>query len=120
MDPITAVTALGPLVMDLGKGLIQRFVAPSELKPMNVDELVRIRECELAMFKAMNETTSGTGYAWAETVVKLQRPAVAFCVLAVWAWSVIAGQRSDSVDNFAGAVFFYLFGDRTLTALKKR
>jgi hypothetical protein len=120
MDPLTAVTALGPLVVDLGKGLIQRFVAPSELKPMNVEEYAKLKEVDLQMFKAMNETTSGSGYPWAETVVKMQRPAVAFCVLTVWAWSVVSGNRNESVDNFAGAVFFYLFGDRTLTALKKR
>jgi hypothetical protein len=119
MDPLTALTALGPLVVDLGKGFVNRFVAPRELRPVTVEEYAKMKEVDLAMFKAMNEQSSGTGYQWAETVVKMQRPAVAFCVLTVWAWSAFTGNRSDSIDNFAGAIFFYLFGDRTLTASKR-
>jgi len=51
--------------------------------------------------------------------VRLQRPAVGVVVLGVWAYSQTAGVPSDAINNFAGAVGFYLFGDRTLFYAKK-
>jgi hypothetical protein len=37
----------------------------------------------------------------------------------VWGWSHTYGQASPEIDNFAGAVGFYLFGDRTLFHSKR-
>jgi hypothetical protein len=48
------------------------------------------------------------------------RPGVALIVLTTWATLKLNGQSSESVDNFAAAVGFYLFGDRTLFYSKKR
>jgi hypothetical protein len=120
MDPLTAVTAFVPALLDVGKALTQRFLAPKEMKPMNVDEYVRMRETDLAMFKAMNDTTAGGGsYPWVDAIVRLQRPLVGAIVLGVWAYTVATGKQSESVDNFASAIGFYLFGDRTLFYAKK-
>lgn len=120
MDPLTAATAFVPAILDLGKALTQRFLAPKEMKPMNVDEYVRMRETDLAMFKAMNETTSGgSSYPWVDAITRLQRPLVAVAVLGTWAYTVVSGHQSDAVDNFASAIGFYLFGDRTLFYAKK-
>jgi hypothetical protein len=38
MDPLTALAAFGPLVVDLGKSLIARFVAPDEFKPATIEQ----------------------------------------------------------------------------------
>jgi hypothetical protein len=48
------------------------------------------------------------------------RPSVALLVLGTWAALKLQGQASDTVDNFAAAVGFYLFGDRTLFYAKKK
>ena len=115
MDPLTILAALGPLAVDLGKSLIGRFIQTDSYKPVNVDEYVKMRQLDLDMFKAMNDA-GGTNpsYPWVEAAVRLMRPAVGLMVLGTWSYMKLNNTPSDSVDNFAGAVGFYLFGDRTL------
>jgi len=120
MDPLTILAALGPLAVDLGKSLIGRFIQTDSYKPVNVDEYVKMRELDLNMFKAMNDA-GGTNpsYPWVEAAVRLMRPAVGVVVLGTWAYLKVNSIDSESVDNFAGAVGFYLFGDRTLFYARK-
>ncbi len=120
MDPLTILAALGPLAVDLGKSLIGRFIQTDTYKPVNVDEYVKMRELDLSMFKAMNDA-GGTNpsYPWVEAAVRLMRPAVGVIVLGTWAYLKLNNTPSESVDNFAGAVGFYLFGDRTLFYARK-
>lgn len=115
MDPLTILAALGPLAVDLGKSLIGRFIQTDTYKPVNVDEYVKMRQLDLDMFKAMNDA-GGTNpsYPWVEAAVRLMRPAVAMIVLGTWTIIKLNNMDSASVDNFAAAVGFYLFGDRTL------
>lgn len=120
MDPLTILAALGPLAVDLGKSLIGRFIQTDGYKPVNVDEYVKMRQLDLDMFKAMNDA-GGTNpsYPWVEAAVRLMRPAVGVIVLGTWSYMKLNGIDSESVDNFAGAVGFYLFGDRTLFYARK-
>jgi len=120
MDPLTILAALGPLAVDLGKSLIGRFIQTDSYKPVNVDEYVKMRQLDLDMFKAMNDA-GGTNpsYPWVEAAVRLMRPAVGLMVLGTWSYMKLNNIPSDSVDNFAGAVGFYLFGDRTLFYSRK-
>jgi len=120
MDPLTILAALGPLAVDLGESLIGRFIQTDTYKPVNVDEYVKMRELDLNMFKAMNDA-GGTNpsYPWVEAAVRLMRPAVGVIVLGTWAYLKVNSIDSESVDNFAGAVGFYLFGDRTLFYARK-
>lgn len=120
MDPLTILAALGPLAVDLGKSLIGRFIQTDTYKPVNVDEYVRMRQLDLDMFKAMNDA-GGTNpsYPWVEATVRLMRPTVALVVLGTWATLKLNNMDSASVDNFAAAVGFYLFGDRTLFYARK-
>jgi hypothetical protein len=120
MEPLTVLAALGPLAVDLGKSLIGRFIQTDQYKPVNVDEYVKMRQLDLDMFKAMNEAGgSNPSYPWVEAIVRLQRPAVVAIVLGTWAVLKSTGQSNESVDNFAAAVGFYLFGDRTLFYSRK-
>lgn len=120
MDPLTILAALGPLAVDLGKSLIGRFIQTDGYKPVNVDEYVKMRQFDLDMFKAMNEAGGANpSYPWVEAAVRLMRPAVAAIVLGTWATLKLQGQSSETVDNFAAAVGFYLFGDRTLFYSRK-
>lgn len=115
MDPLTILAALGPLAVDLGKSLISRFIAPDQFKPASIDEYVKMRQIDLDMFNSMN-TAGGANpsYPWVEAIVRLMRPVVAVVVLGTWAYLKARGQATESVDNFAAAIGFYLFGDRTL------
>lgn len=120
MDPLTILAAFGPLVVDLGKSLIGRFIQTDGYKPVNIDEYVKMRQFDLDMFKAMNEAGGANpSYPWVEAIVRLMRPSVAAIVLGTWATLKLQGQSSDAVDNFAAAVGFYLFGDRTLFYSRK-
>jgi hypothetical protein len=120
MDPLTALAAFGPLVVDLGKSLIARFVAPDEFKPATIEQYTQMRQVDLEMFKAMNEAGgSNPSYPWVEAVVRLMRPSIALIVLGTWCYMEITGDASDTVSNFASAVGFYLFGDRTLFYARK-
>jgi hypothetical protein len=119
-DPLSVLAIFGPLAVDAGKALINKFLAPSEFKPATIDQYVQMRDVDLRMFEAMNNA-GGTNqsYPWVEAIVRLMRPSVAMIVLATWAWSKMAGQPSDAIDNFAAAIGFYLFGDRTLFYARK-
>lgn len=120
MDPLTILAALGPLAVDLGKSLIGRYIQTDGYKPVNVDEYVKMRQLDLDMFKAMNDA-GGTNpsYPWVEAAVRLMRPVVGVIVLGTWSYLEMTGHTSESVSNFAGAVGFYLFGDRTLFYARK-
>lgn len=120
IDPFTALAAFAPLVVDLGKSLISRFVAPSEFKPATIEQYVQMRQLDLDMFKAMNDA-GGTNpsYPWVEAVVRLMRPSIALIVLGTWAFLELNGGANDTVSNFASAIGFYLFGDRSLFYAKK-
>lgn len=120
MDPLSLLALLGPVAVDLSKSLISRFIAPTELKPANIDEYTKMRQLDMEMFKVMNEAGgSNSSYPWVEAIIRLQRPAVAAVVLITWAYLTATGSSSDTVDNFAAAIGFYLFGDRTLFYARK-
>lgn len=121
MDPITILAALGPLAVDLGKSLIGRFISPDGFKPTNIDDYTKMKQVDLEMFKAMNDA-GGTNpsYPWVEAVVRLMRPTVTVIVLGTWAYMEITGDSTPAVSNFASAVGFYLFGDRTLFYAQKK
>ena len=121
MDPITILAALGPLAVDLGKSLIGRFIQTDVYKPTNIAEYTQMRQTDLAMFQAMNNVGgSASTYPWVEAIVRLMRPAVGAIVLGTWSFMMLTGQENPAVNNFASAVGFYLFGDRTLFYAQKK
>jgi len=121
MDPITILAALGPLAVDLGKSLINRFIAPDTFKPATIEQYVQMRQMDLDMFRAMNDAGGANqSYPWVEAIVRLMRPTVAMIVLGTWAYMTMAGQSNAAVENFAAAIGFYLFSDRTLFYSRKK
>lgn len=117
MDPLTALAALLPLGVEAGKALIQRFIAPDQVKPLDFDQLLQLKDMELRQWTAM-QGGEAPSYPWVAAIRQLQRPLFVAGVLAVWSWQSITGEPSDTVANMAGAVGFYLFGDRTLFYIK--
>ena len=121
MDPLSLLAIFGPLAVDAGKAVIQKFIAPDEFKPTKIEDYVAMRNNDLEMFKAMNEAGgTNTAYPWVEAVVRLMRPAVAIITLGTWAYLNLNNLNSPTVDNFAAAIGFYLFGDRTLFYARKQ
>jgi hypothetical protein len=74
-----------------------------------------MKQLDLEQFKAVNDA-GGTNpsYPWVEAIVRLMRPAVGVIVLGTWSYMQLTNMSSATVDNFAAAIGFYLFGDRTL------
>ena len=123
MDPVTILAALGPLAVKLGESVINKWIAPDVFKPATIDDYVKMKELDIEQFRVMNEA-GGTNesYPWVEAIVRLMRPAVAILVLGVWGVCKFTPQLNcgTEVDNFAAAIGFYLFGDRTLFYTTKK
>lgn len=113
MSLVTLLAALLPLGTEAGKYLIQRYLAPDQVKPGTFAELLQLRGQDLDLFKAM-QGGDGDSYPWVAAIKQLQRPLFGVCVLSVWAWQEAHGGASSDVVNMASAFGFYLFGDRTL------
>jgi hypothetical protein len=121
MDPMTIFAALGPLAVDLGKSLINRFIAPDQFKPATIDQYVQMKQIDLEFFKTMNEAGGGNpSYPWVEAIVRLMRPAIGILVLGTWAYLAVWGHGvvPSEVSNFASVIGFYLFGERSLFYVK--
>jgi len=126
MEPLTALAALLPILTEAGRAAVQRWIAPDTFKPTSIADYVALKTADLELFRAIN-AAGGTGetYKWVEAIVKLMRPGVAAIVLLTWAAahlgvdanSIVAD--TQSIDNFASAIGFYLFGDRTLFYAKR-
>jgi hypothetical protein len=115
MDPVTLLAALGPLAVDLGKSLISRFIAPNEFKPATIEQYTQMKHIDLEFFKAMNEAGGGNAsYPWVEAIIRLMRPGIGLLVLSVWAYMHVNAIATPEIDNFASAIGFYLFGERSL------
>ena len=123
MDPITILTALGPVAVDLGKSLINRFIAPDQFKPATIEQYAKMKEIDLEFFKTMNEAGGGNAsYPWVEAIIRLMRPLIGIIVLSTWAYLAIIGdgEVNEQVSNFASVIGFYLFGERSLFYVKKQ
>lgn len=124
-DPLSVLAIFGPVAVDAGKALINRFIATDNFKPANIDEYSKVRGLDLELFKAMNDAGGANpSYPWVEAVVRLMRPAIALTTMAVWAAVRLGGAPADpatveAVDSFAAAIGFYLFGDRSLMYSKQ-
>jgi len=82
MDPITILAALGPVAVDLGKSLINRFIAPDQFKPATIEQYAKMKEIDLEFFKTMNEAGGGNAsYPWVEAIIRLMRPLIGIIVL---------------------------------------
>jgi len=123
MDPITILSALGPVALDLGKSLINRFIAPDQFKPATIEQYAKMKEIDLEFFKTMNEAGGGNAsYPWVEAIIRLMRPLIGIIVLSTWAYLALVGDGvvNEQVSNFASVIGFYLFGERSLFYVKKQ
>ena len=116
-DPITILAGLLPLGVEAGKALIQRYIAPYQIKPLDFGQLIQLKQLELQQWQAM-QGNGAQSYQWVAAIRQLQRPIFVACVAGAWCWQTASGEPSATVANMASAVGFYLFGDRTLFYIK--
>lgn len=125
MDPFTVFAAFAPAVVKAGEAIISRWLAPDVFKPANVDEYVKMRELDVTIFKAINDAGGHEPtWPWVNAVKQMMRPVVAAGVIGTWIFAHtidtnISVPAMAAIDNFAGAIGFYLFGDRTLFYVSK-
>lgn len=116
-DPITLLAALGPLVVKGGEALINKFIASDTFKPATIDDWIKMKDLDIKQFEAINNAGGNNpSYPWVEAIVRLMRPAIAISVIGTWSLCKFVPQLNcgSEVDNFAAAIGFYLFGDRSL------
>lgn len=115
LNPLSALTALIPLITHAGNAAINRWIAPAEFKPASVDEYIAMREADLKLFTAINGADGNQeSYKWVAAVKQTQRPVIAWVVVCTWSLSHLWSFNTDAINNFAAAIGFYLFADRTL------
>lgn len=121
-DPITLLAALGPIVVKGGEALINKYIAPESFKPATIDDWAKMKELDIKQFEILNNAggTNAT-YPWVEAAIRLMRPTIAVVVIGTWAACKFGPyQCGQEVDNFAAAIGFYLFGDRSLFYATKK
>ncbi len=120
-DPLSVLAIFGPLLVDAGKAAVQKWMAPDDFKPATIEQYAQMRQLEIDMFKMINDAGgSNPTYMWVEAIIRLMRPVVAVGVIATWAVQKFYGIDDPSTTNFAAAIGFYLFGDRTLFYSRKK
>ena len=121
-DPVTMLAAFGPLVVKAGEAVINKFIAPDNFKPATIEDYVKMKQLDIDQFKAINEAGgSNASYPWVEAIIRLMRPSIAIAVIGTWGVCKLGGvQCGPEVDNFAAAIGFYLFGDRSLFYSSKK
>lgn len=122
IDPVTILAALGPLVVEGGKAAIQKWLAPENFKPTTIDDYVKLKQTDIDFFNAVNNAGgNNSSYPWVEAIVRLMRPSIAVGVIGTWAICKLSSAScGPEVDNFAAAIGFYLFGDRSLFYAKQK
>lgn len=124
MDPTIILTSLIPLVIDGVKSAIGHFTGN---KPtiVNADDYSKVVDADIRKLDALAKLDSTTGptSVWVNNLKSLQRITVVYLVLFAWIAGtfiiVLPDDRYKLVSDLAGAIFFYLFGDRVNFYSKK-
>ncbi len=122
MDPITIAAALLPALADGTKMLFGKFFG--DATPKNVDDVIKLHDSDVRRLEALAKLdAAGDVHMWVNDVRALQRPLAVVLVVSAWVYGLFFGLSpavQDVTSNLAASVVFYLFGDRTYSALKDR
>jgi len=122
LDPVSLATIFTSLIPTASYA-VKRIVDHNTggPNPTNAGEAVELRKADVEVLRVTNTVPANIS-RWVANIIALQRPIVVYTVLLNWSIMTIAGLMGAQVDlqiyvimaNMASAVFFYLFGDRTL------
>jgi hypothetical protein len=125
MDPTIILTSLLPLIIDGVKSAIGHFTGN---KPAitNADDYAKVTDSDIKKLEALAKLDSPNGDTskWVNNLKSLQRITVVYLVLFAWITGTFIISMPDDryklLSDLAGAVFFYLFGDRVNFYAQKR
>lgn len=109
-DPFSLLAAFAPVLVDAGKAVVQKYIAPERAKPLTVGEQVELERAEVERLRVLSEMDkAGDCSRWVNDVRAMMRPFVAVSVTLGYLYA------PEKVDAFlVSCVWFYLFGERTL------
>jgi hypothetical protein len=119
----TVLPALIPAASDGIRAIINRVTNGAGAKPVNVDEAIKLIGAETDRLRVVQQLDAPGGeiYKWAATARALQRPALATWILLAYMVAMMQGAPApilEQLAQLAGMVTFYLFGDRSYSAIK--
>lgn len=117
--------ALFPALADGVRGIFSRITGAKGSQPQNVNEVLQLMQAETERLKTLAQLdAAGDCHKWVNDIRALQRPAVAFMVISAYAAAIWTGvQLPESalaaLGEYAAMVTFYLFGDRSYSAMTR-
>ena len=111
----TASAALLPVATDGVRAIINRVTGGAGANPANVAERIELQNADTERLRALAALEqTGDTYRWVNAVKALQRPLAVSVVLACYASArFLLDEMPEDLISYAGAVTFYLFGERT-------
>jgi hypothetical protein len=123
MDPLTILTAFIPVIQHGAKAAINKLSGGAGTKPATVEEAVKLAEIDIRRMEAIAKLDAVEGVAqWVANIRGLQRPVAVVVVLLSYIVTFspeVPAAIHESVTQLAGAVIFYLFGDRSFMYMRK-
>lgn len=125
MDPTLILTSLIPLLIDGVKSAIGHFTG-NKPAVVNAEDYSKVVDADIRKLEALAklDSTSGPTSTWVDNLKSLQRIMVVYLVLFAWITGTfiitLPDDRYKLLSDLAGAIFFYLFGDRVNFYAKKK
>lgn len=120
----TILPALIPAASDGIRAVINRATGGAGAKPANVAEAIQLMKADTERLQVIQQLDmAGNVSPWVANLRALQRPALATWVLSAYVAVLLgfgepAQSTVDQLAQLASMVVFYLFGDRTYSAMK--
>ncbi len=120
----TVIPALLPAVTDGIRGAIGRLTGGAGSRPQSVKEAIALMQAETERLKAIAELDKPGAQVskWVADLRASSRYIATFAAIALWGgviFSGIEGPALDYTQELARGAFFFLFGDRVYTHLKR-
>lgn len=103
------LAALAPSIARGFDALTSRWLAPKELRPANVNELVAVKNADNERLRiVLQADTAGESYRWVAAIKQLQRPVVIVVLLVAF----VHDPDVPAISAMFQTITFYLFGER--------
>lgn len=116
MDPLLVLTAFIPVITDVFKTVISRFTSNTP-KIVSADDYAKVNDADIKKLEILAKLDSaGDTSKWVNNLKSLQRIVVVYLTVGAWIVATffvnIDPDRYKLISDLAGAIFFFLFGDR--------
>lgn len=115
--------ALIPVVTDAIRGVINRFSGGAGALPANVGEVIQLMQADTARLQALADIDrAGDISRWVANFRAIIRPGSAVAIISAYLLAIAIKADPEIIaglQDYAGMVTFYFFGDRAYTYTKK-